>query len=196
MEQKTPQVGPETTGSFQPGNSPVRSSWRDLPETSQKYYPDYFFAGFWIRLFAYVIDLLCISAITTILLGTIFNLAGLTRGSGTFSLFGLLSLVIYLAYFALLTKYNHGQTIGKMIFGIRVVCFTEEQLSWATVLVREVACRFILKTPPFILGYLITIFTPNKQHLGDYFADTSVVTLNLIKAQQESGELHGTDRIS
>ncbi len=71
------------------------------------------------------------------------------------SFYGGAALVIYLAYFVLLTKLNHGQTIGKMIFGIRVVGFDETtELSWSTVLVREGACRFILKFPLLFIGYL------------------------------------------
>ncbi|MBU5361250.1 RDD family protein [Enterococcus raffinosus] len=149
------------------------------------YYPDYFYAGFWIRFFAYLIDLMCVSAITGILLGLPANLIGLTKNDELFSIYGLLALAIYIAYFVLLTKLNNGQTIGKMIFGIQVVCFKEEELSWQTVLVREGACRFILRGSFFMLGYLVTIFTPNKQHIGDYFSDTSVVTLNLLAARED-----------
>lgn len=145
-------------------------------------YPDYFYAGFWIRFFAYLIDTLCITAITGIVIGVPFNLLGLEKEGEIFSVYGILSLVIYLAYFILLTKLNRGQTIGKMIFGIQVVCFNEEALSWSTVLVREGACRFILKNTIFSLGYLVSIFTPNKQHLGDLFTETSVVTLNMLRA--------------
>jgi len=148
------------------------------------HYPDYFFSGFWIRFFAYLLDLICISAITGILLGLPANLIGLTKSSELVSVYGFLTLLIYLAYFILMTKMNHGQTIGKMAFGIRVVCFKEEELSWQTVLIREGACRFILRGSFFMIGYLITIFTPNKQHIGDYFSDTSVVTLNLLAARE------------
>lgn len=148
------------------------------------HYPDYFYAGFWIRLFAYLLDLFCISAITRIVLGLPANLFNVEKSSELFSLYGFLTLLIYLAYFILLTKMNHGQTIGKMVFGIRVVCFTEEELSWQTVLIREGACRFILRGSLLMLGYLVTIFTPNKQHIGDYFSETSVVTLNLLAARE------------
>ncbi|OJG35195.1 hypothetical protein RV00_GL003026 [Enterococcus devriesei] len=152
------------------------------------HYPDYFYSGFWIRFFAYLIDLLCISAITSILLGLPANLLGWNESTDLISIYGISTLVIYLAYFILLTKLNHGQTIGKMIFGIRVVCFTEAVLSWKTVLVREGACRFILRGSFFMLGYLVAIFTPNKQHLGDYFSDTSVVTINLVTAREDFSE--------
>lgn len=146
-------------------------------------FPNYFFAGFWIRTFAYVIDILCIQALTTIFLGSLFNLLQWDRSNHFFSAYGLLSLGIYLGYFTLMTKLNRGQTIGKMIFGIRVVCFNEEELSWPTVLIRETACRFILQVHPLcLLGFLPSAFTAKKQHVADYFSETSVVTLNMIHA--------------
>ncbi|MGX7185869.1 RDD family protein [Enterococcus pallens] len=161
----------------------------DSPEINKHRYPDYFYAGFWIRFFAYLVDSLCISALTAIIIGGPFNLLGLEKGRQLFSVYGILSLAVYLTYFILMTKLNSGQTLGKMIFGIRVICFSEENLSWSTVLVREGACRFILKNTVFSLGYLIAVFTPNKQHLGDLFSETSVVTLNMLKAAEQKGVL-------
>ncbi len=145
-------------------------------------FPEYFYAGFWIRLFAFVIDLACISAITNITIGSVYNIAGMERTSAYWSIYGGVSLLIYLSYFIFLTKLNHGQTLGKMIFGIRVISFDEKELSWPTVLVREGACRFILKFPLLLVGYLPVIFSRKKQHIGDFFTNTSVVTINLIKA--------------
>lgn len=145
-------------------------------------FPHYFYAGFLIRMFAFLIDLLCIGAITRLTLGIAKNLGWLNFSDSYLSLYGFTALLIYLAYFVLLTKLNHGQTIGKMIFGIRVISFDEEELSWSTVLVREGACRFILKFPLLMLGYIPAIFNQKKQHLGDLFTNTSVVTINLIKA--------------
>ncbi|MEY8445301.1 RDD family protein [Enterococcus ratti] len=155
-------------------------------ETSEKVeindFPNYFYAGFWIRLSAFVIDLICIGAIMRLTLQTAANLGWLKISDSYLSVYGLTALVIYLGYFILLTKLNHGQTIGKMVFGIRVVSFDELELSWSTILVREGACRFILKFPLLFVGYFPMIFNQKKQHVGDYFSNTSVVTLNLIKA--------------
>lgn len=165
-----------------------KAEWKQYEEKpEQKQYPNdfpnYFFAGFWIRAFAFVIDLLCINAITTVVLDVTFGWIGFERSADFFSVYGLLSLVIYLAYFTLLTKLNRGQTVGKMIFGIRVICLTEKKLTWKTVLIRETFARFILQFNPLLyLGYVPTIFTRKKQHVADYFADTSVVTINLIQA--------------
>lgn len=163
-----------------------QKSWQRFIEPSQRqrayhHFPHYFYAGFWIRAFAFLVDILCISLISSILLNGILSFVGLKAG-GNLTPYGLLSLAIYLGYFVLMTKFTNGQTLGKMIFGIQVVCFKEENLSWATVLVREGACRFILKSGLGLIGYLPAAFTPTKQHLGDFLSDTSVVTLNSIKA--------------
>ena len=146
-------------------------------------FPSYFFAGFWIRLSAFLVDLLVIRAITQITIGSIYNLANLTATNQRFGLYNICALGIYLGYFVLMTKLNHGQTIGKMLFGIRVISFVEEELSWQTVLIREFCGRYVLQFNVFFyLGYLPLIFNKNKQQAADYFAETSVVTINLIKA--------------
>ncbi|OQO71602.1 hypothetical protein BH747_01870 [Enterococcus villorum] len=145
-------------------------------------FPNYFYAGFWIRLAAFLVDLICIGSIIRLTLGLAVNFGWLTFSESYLNFYGLTALFVYLGYFILLTKLNHGQTIGKMIFGIRVICFNESELSWSTVFVREGACRFILKFPLLFVGYLPVMFSQKKQHVGDYFSNTSVVTLNLIKA--------------
>ena len=146
-------------------------------------FPSYFFAGFWIRLSAFLVDLLVIRAITQITIGSIYNLANLTATNQRFGLYNICALGIHLGYFVLMTKLNHGQTIGKMLFGIRVISFVEEELSWQTVLIRELCGRYVLQFNVFFyLGYLPIIFNKNKQQAADYFAETSVVTINLIKA--------------
>jgi uncharacterized RDD family membrane protein YckC len=168
-----------------------QEEWKKYEEPEQKSndskrvndFPNYFFAGFWMRLFAYMVDLLCIGAISGITIDTVYKIGGWSSGTQPFGLYQLFSLAIYLGYFVLLTKFNHGQTIGKMIFGIRVVSFTEAELSWKTVLIRELCMRYVLQFNFFFyLGYLPVIFTKEKQHVGDFFSETSVVTINLIKA--------------
>lgn len=148
-------------------------------------FPKYFYAGFWIRFCSFIVDLWCISAIKNVTIGFVFKLAGWEQGDSFLSPYRLAGLAVYLAYFILLTKLNHGQTIGKMIFGLKVVCFSEEELSWQTVIIREGFCRFLLQWNFLTyIGYLFAGFSENKQHLGDLFTDTSVVTLNTLKAYQ------------
>lgn len=156
---------------------------RPSKEMEHNDFPNYFFAGFWMRLFAYTIDIICVHAVSNIFLGMLFFVLKIDKSTEFLSFYGLSYLIIYVGYFTLLTKLNQGQTVGKMIFGIRVISFTEEELSWSTVLVRETACRFFLQAQPLLMfGYLPSAFTSKKQHVGDYFSDTSVVTLNMIQA--------------
>ena len=107
---------------------------------------------------------------------------GLESDKSIITFYGIASLAIYLTYFVLLTKLNSGQTIGKMIFGIRVVSFEEKELSWQTIFIRECICRFILINFVFQIGYLVAAFTPKKQHIGDYFSNTSVVVIRSLEA--------------
>ena len=71
-----------------------------------------------------------------------------------------------------MTKYFQ-QTVGKMIMGIKVVSQQEEQLTWNTIIFREVIGRFISKTVADTL--FIVVFMPKKESLHDLFADTYVV---------------------
>lgn len=144
-------------------------------------FPDYFYAGFWIRIIAYLIDLLLIYSLSAILIKPLFILSGVSiYDKSPFSVFTLANLFIYLAYFILTTKLTDGQTIGKMIVGIRVICFKEEKLSWMTVLLREGVGRYILKTIPVL--FLLAAFQRQKQHPIDMLCDTSVVTENCVQA--------------
>lgn len=144
-------------------------------------FPDYFYAGFWIRLAAYLIDLLLIYALAAILIKPLFILMGVSiYDRDAFSPFTLANLLLYLAYFVLTTKFTNGQTIGKMIFGIRVVCFKEEELSWETVLLREGIGRYVLKAIPLL--FLVAAFQRQKQHPIDMLCDTSVVIENCVQA--------------
>lgn len=132
-------------------------------------YPDYFYTGFLIRLFAFTIDLIMIGSIERV---TLFFLdEGVLRST--------LSLLIYLFYFILMTKFTNGQTVGKMIFGIRVVALKEKELSWKTVIIREGFGRYLQKV--ILILYGLVIFTPYKQHAVDLLVDTSVVTLNYLR---------------
>lgn len=131
-------------------------------------YPPLVYAGFWMRFFAYLLDLIIVGSAQRILL--IFLKDGNIKTA--------IALVIFLAYFVLMTKFNKGQTLGKMVFGLRVVCFNEEELSWSTVIVRELFGRYLQKT--IWIMYILVAFTPYKQHIIDLFADTTVVSENAI----------------
>ncbi|WP_288927662.1 RDD family protein, partial [uncultured Trichococcus sp.] len=159
--------------------------YSDQQERPFHRYPDYVFAGFWIRLFAYLVDLLVVQSLVAILIKPPLALSGIRmQGNNPLTLFGFLQVLLLVGYFILTTKYTNGQTLGKMIFGIRVVCFKEEKLSWQTVLIREGVGRYIGKIVAVI--YLFAAFQNKKQHPIDLLCDTSVVTENSVRALQES----------
>jgi uncharacterized RDD family membrane protein YckC len=71
-----------------------------------------------------------------------------------------------------MTKYFN-QTIGKMVFGIKVIDLKNDKLTWGTILFREWIGRFISAT--VVIGYIIVAFLPKKQGLHDLFTETSVI---------------------
>ena len=71
-----------------------------------------------------------------------------------------------------MTKF-FSQTLGKMVFGIKVVTLEERPLTWMTVLFREFIGRYISKL--FFIGYLIVAFLPKKQGIHDLLSDTTVI---------------------
>jgi len=155
------------------------------------------FAGFWTRFWAYVIDLLIVSAISGIFIKPVFRVLDLKISNPSFLLFSpykVTLLILFLGYFALMTKIA-GQTVGKMILGIKVVRNDGGKLTWGTILFREVIGRFISKL--LTIPYLLVVFMPNKEALHDLFADTYVIheqsfEREVIETRQErkSEELH------
>ncbi|MGE7877435.1 RDD family protein [Peribacillus muralis] len=131
------------------------------------------FAGFWMRFWAYLADLLIIGSLNRIFIHPIFKFY---EGADDlwFSAEGFLTGIVFFLYFVLMTKFLN-QTLGKMIFGLKVVALKEEAkvISWGTVLFRELIGRYISKIT--WIGYLLAGLLPKKQALHDVFADTSVV---------------------
>ncbi len=81
-----------------------------------------------------------------------------------------------------MTKLNHGQTIGKMLLAFEwFLCRGRTQLA-NRVDSRAMRTLRITIQSFLYLGYLPIVFNKNKQQAADYFAETSVVTINLIKA--------------
>lgn len=141
--------------------------------------------GFWMRFFAFIIDQGIVSALLGIVVYPIFQVFDWNLSdSRHFAPISIISGFFYFSYFILMTKY-FGQTLGKMIFGLKVQKADREKLDWSTVIFRELIGRFINNTV-WIL-YLLVIFMPKNNSLADYFADTVVVQENVyIKKKRES----------
>lgn len=140
---------------------------------SNEYYPK--LAGFWTRFWAYTIDIIVLYAVSGIFIKPIFRVFDIPIENPSFLFFSTYKatiLIVLLLYFALMTKYLQ-QTVGKIIMGIKVVSSDNSQLTWSTIIFREVIGRFISKL--LVIPYLLVAFTPKKEALHDIFADTSVI---------------------
>ena len=139
--------------------------------------PEYRYAGFWMRLWAFLLDLLIIWSIGAILIFPAFRLLGIsTSQSFMFSPATIATTIVLYGYFILMTKYFR-QTLGKMVFGLRVVDLKANDLSWKTILFREGIGRYIalVYAPLTYIVFLVAAFTSKKQGVHDFIADTTVV---------------------
>ena len=140
-------------------------------------------AGFWIRTVAFTMDAAVAAAFASIFASPITAFF-LTEGSLAAKA---ISGFFFYLYFVLSTYLTNGQTLGKMMTGIRVIHPDEERLSLTTVVIREGFCRLIQTT--FLLLYVITAFSERKQNLGDFLSDTFVVKDALYAVEKDEGDL-------
>ena len=131
----------------------------------------YAYSSFGIRLLAYIIDMMIVSALFTIIkffipLGEDVKFMGL-------GIYASLNIIISLAYFTITSLITRGQSLGKMITGLRVVSLDGFDLSNSQILIREIAGRYVQNKLIFLYG--LALFTPKKQTLIDLFTDTAVV---------------------
>lgn len=138
------------------------------------YRPSFAYAGFFIRLVSFAIDMLVISAINRIL-QSVLN-PNIELGLGI-SLASIIYWLISLGYFTLMTYFNNGQTLGKMITNIRVVSLNGEKADLWQIVSRETFGRYVQNK--FVVLYLIIGFAPMKQSLADILSDTVVIRDNV-----------------
>ena len=149
---------------------------------TNKNLPNFAYAGFFLRLLAFVIDTIIISGLVNIIksfTGDDFEIFY------SISLYLLIYYLVSLGYFSLMTYFNKGQTLGKMITNIRVINLYGEKLTFSQVLTREVFGRFVQNK--FMFLYIIVAFAPMHQSLMDILADT-VVIKNDVKTFIDSRE--------
>ena len=130
------------------------------------------YAGFWIRVVAYIIDAIILGVLGGII-DAIFQVNLQNPTSGNYTAANGLGVLISIAYFAGLWTYM-GATLGQRIFGIRVVdANTGQQLTIGKALVRWVGL-FIAFIVCFI-GVIWVAFDPRKQGWADKIAGTLVL---------------------
>lgn len=175
--------GTKTTDAFANSASAESVSTESSPVGTQNYSTRPFAvagapAGFFIRLLAYFLDLLIVSAITAPLrqiLELIFNLvtfgnADLVSGPVAFiSLYG--TIFVYFGYF----YSQKGASPGKMLFKIQIHDAEAPfaHLGYGKAFFRESIGKMAAAAPLFI-GFLVSLFRADRRALHDLLFDTQV----------------------
>lgn len=144
------------------------------------------YAGFWVRLAAYVIDcavvwlgLLLVKLMISMLslaLGDVFQTPLLFR----YTLRDIILYALEMVYFILLT-YETGTTVGKKLMNLRVVnADGSQKLSFVNVLYRETVGRFLCGLSIGI-GYIMAGVDREKRGLHDMLCDTRVIYAKKVK---------------
>lgn len=158
---------------------------------SPQYFPTAFYAGFWVRTFAYLFDLWVVNLIHGILTNVLWTrIFGANVGFTWMDLAGYM--VTMILYFVLTNLLLNGQTLGKILFGLRVVSLKNDRLDLWTILIREGFGRIIFHYLFFLMFTLV--FSDKKQHFVDMLSDTSVVNLRYIDGVHEYLDQHPTPR--
>ena len=145
------------------------------------------FAGFWVRLAAYVIDSVVVGAgllvIRLLMSGVMALLEGTVLGGNLLFSYDLKDSVVNLGgvlYFILCTYYT-GTTLGKKALNLRVVgTASDEKIPLFNVIYRETVGRFL---SGFFagLGYLLIAADKEKRGLHDILGDTRVIYAKNVK---------------
>jgi uncharacterized RDD family membrane protein YckC len=140
-------------------------------------------AGFGPRFLAQLLDQLAIGLIVTVIIAIGMSIVfGYSMGSDPEStglqvvlLMVLALFIATLGYYLFFEYFWNGQTPGKRLLGIRVICRGGMPLTFREVLIRNLL-RLVDLLPTYGFVGLICFFsTRNQQRLGDLAADTVVV---------------------
>ncbi len=133
-----------------------------------------YFAGFWIRVLAYIIDFIPLAIIAGVLaFASGQSLLDTDPSAPLYSWADFVNLVIGIAYFVGFESSSYQATPGKMALGLIVTDTDGRRIS----LMRALG-RYLAKIPSAMIlgiGFIMVGFTERKQGLHDYMASTLVV---------------------
>lgn len=138
----------------------------------------YDLAGGGNRGFAALVDFVAATFVVIGMAASFLVLAASLPERITFALQGLfvsLTLLVGWSYFVILEWLWEGRTLGKRLFGLRVISADGSPASFSSVLIRNLL-RVVDFLPAFYgFGLLAIVLTPRSQRLGDLAAGTFVV---------------------
>ena len=132
------------------------------------------YAGFWIRVLAYLIDtiiLMIVFAPLAFLFGE--NLFDMSPDAQIYSVFDLISFIVGISYFVGFETSNMQGTPGKRALGLIVVDHDGATLTVGRAIGRYFAK--ILSALILLIGYIMVAFTERKQGLHDMICSTLVL---------------------
>jgi uncharacterized RDD family membrane protein YckC len=138
------------------------------------------YAGFWIRVLAYLIDCLVMMAVSCplgILLGVGVVAIGADQNSDssivTNGASNVLSILLGWLYFSLLESSSWQGTVGKKVLGLRVTDLNGNRISFGRATGRYFG--MFLSSMICFIGLIMVAFTEKKQGLHDMIAGTLVL---------------------
>ena len=144
------------------------------------------YAGFWVRLAAYVIDSIIVFFgllfVRLFLSGIMSVLSDTWIGGNILFHYTLKDILLYgfqVLYFILCT-YLTGTTLGKRAMNLRVVSADGQKLTILNVVYREMIGRFLCSLSVGI-GYIIAGVDREKRGLHDILCDTRVIYAKRVK---------------
>ncbi|MBQ1994128.1 MAG: RDD family protein [Lachnospiraceae bacterium] len=138
------------------------------------------YAGFFVRLAAYIVDITLVS-LMLLIIKTPFWIISLASPDNFLVKdfifqYSVMDIVLYLlkvTYFILLTYYT-GSTLGKKLFRIEVISSENRKLTFFEVAYRETVGKFLSAVIIYI-GYIMAGLDEEKKGLHDILSDTRVV---------------------
>jgi uncharacterized RDD family membrane protein YckC len=131
-------------------------------------------AGPITRFMSWVIDLACISAISSIF-NILLKVIGIISQDISMAVSILSYFVISIGYGIATEWYWQGQTLGKRLLKLRVMDEQGLRLQFSQIVIRNLL-RFVDSLPLFyMVGGLACLISKNAQRLGDFAANTLVV---------------------
>lgn len=135
------------------------------------------YAGFWVRLGAFMIDLVLICIISVpIIVAIMRSSEWLAAGGylivGPYILLGVLG-SIGLVYFPSFWTWR-GQTPGKMALGIKIIRTDGNPISFGRAILRYLG--YLVCFLSVYIGFVVIAFQKQKRGVHDLIADTCVIT--------------------
>jgi uncharacterized RDD family membrane protein YckC len=153
------------------------------------------YAGFWLRLLAYVIDNIVIGIAAVMILIPLIFLTGLgaliskaysdedINDMGAFMLVGIgfflatISLVVTWLYHAWMESSEWQATVGKRVLGLVVADAAGRRITFGRATARHFS-KIITNMVPLAIGYIMAGFSEKKQALHDMIAGCLVLRRN------------------